>query len=262
VSVTVVGVDVASDPANVGLALGDFADGVVTVEAAVMGSPRQRPEEVLVEWLGDRRGPVLLALDAPLGWPAPLAAALTGHQAGDPLPGAANMLFRRETDRVIKQAVGKQSLDVGADRIARTAHAALQLAHGVAARLGRPVQAAWSPRISGLRMIEVYPAATLAAHRIPATGYKAAGGAAARCGIEQALHERLRLSVPVPALAERADGLDAVLCLLAAQDFLNGHCIPAPRDVAVRKEGWMWVRRPEGELADQGTTSMAKRRKG
>ena len=40
---------------------------------------------------------------------------------------------------VVRDRIGKQSLDVGADRIARTAHAALQLLHELRGRLGKPI---------------------------------------------------------------------------------------------------------------------------
>lgn len=53
--------------------------------------------EVLVSWLSE--GPALLAIDAQLGWPLPLARGLHEHRAGQPVPGDAHDLFRRMTDR-------------------------------------------------------------------------------------------------------------------------------------------------------------------
>ena len=206
-----------------------------------MGSGAQSPAVVIAEWLADWDGPVLLALDAPLGWPARLAEALVHHQAGDYIDVAPNQLFRRLTDEVVKQRIGKQSLDVGADRIARTAHAALALMEELRRRLGRAVSTGWTPgQVDGVQAIEVYPAATLAAHGIASRGYKA--DEAARRSIASALQERMRLTIDIPAIDERADGLDACICLLAAQDYLNGAVIPAAADPQVRKEGWIWVR--------------------
>lgn len=48
---------------------------------------------------------------------------------------------------------------------------------------------------------------------------------------------------PAPLLAQ-ADVLDAVVCLLAAADFLAGACPPPEHLDRARKEGWIWVGRP------------------
>jgi hypothetical protein len=61
------------------------------------------------------------AIDAPLGWPKPLAETLIDHRAGMPIETPANAMFRRTTDLFIQRKLKKTPLDVGADRIARTA---------------------------------------------------------------------------------------------------------------------------------------------
>jgi hypothetical protein len=61
------------------------------------------------------------AIDAPLGWPKPLAETLIDHRAGLPIETPANAMFRRTTDLFIQRKLKKTPLDVGADRIARTA---------------------------------------------------------------------------------------------------------------------------------------------
>ncbi len=86
-----------------------------------------------------------LALDAPLGWPAVLGETLGPHIAGESLDGTPNELFRRQTDHFIKAVIGRQPLDVGADRIARTAHAALGLLEQLRQLTGQPVPLAWTP---------------------------------------------------------------------------------------------------------------------
>jgi hypothetical protein len=48
---------------------------------------------------------------------------LTNHRAGQSIEVSPNEFLRRETDRSIHRRLGKRLLDVGADRIARTAHA-------------------------------------------------------------------------------------------------------------------------------------------
>jgi hypothetical protein len=76
-----------------------------------------------------------------------------------------NELFRRATDDDIKLRLGKRPLDVGADRIARTAAAALKLLDRLRRETGRPIPLAWTPDEDPTwRAIEVYPVATRIAH--------------------------------------------------------------------------------------------------
>src|SRR5882724_5685012 len=161
--VTMIGLDCATDDANVGAALGKWRDGALSVQRVTL-CDRLAPAAVVEDWLGKADEPVLLALDAPLGWPAPLAQTLVRHRAGDELSAGADQMFRRMTDRAIHKNVGKTPLDVGADRIARTAHAALRVLGELRRALSRPVPLAWSAHaLGGITAIEVYPAATLSA---------------------------------------------------------------------------------------------------
>ena len=186
---------------------------------------------------------MLLALDAPLGWPAPLGDALAGHRAGDPLDASAHALFRRATDRDVRARLGKQPLDVGADRIARTARAALGLLGALREQLDLPIPLVWYPDVEGVGAVEVYPAATLRAYGVDATGYKRADGAAARGRVVGAL--RAEVDVPdLPVLIESDDAVDAAVCVLAGADVVRGRARgPTDRALAER-EGWIWVRDP------------------
>jgi hypothetical protein len=122
-----IGIDCATQDSRIGLARGSLVeDRVIVDEALVCGKERSATQHV-AEWLADAGDRALLAIDAPLGWPAPLGASLVTHRAGDEISVAANQLFRRTTDRFIQERLGKTPLDVGADRIARTAHAALRM---------------------------------------------------------------------------------------------------------------------------------------
>lgn len=56
-----------------------------------------------------------------------MRARLPTHEAGKPIRVPKDQFFRRGTDRFIHQTLGQRPLDVGADRIGRTAHAALTL---------------------------------------------------------------------------------------------------------------------------------------
>ena len=239
---TLIGIDCATDPRKVGLALAKCARGVTTLLDVRLGSPAALPEDVVAGWIAAHAGPVLLALDAPLGWPAPLGAALVTHHAGAPLDADAHMLFRRETDRFVKRVLGKQSLDVGADRIARTAHAALGLIDRVGTALHQTVPRAWTPHGVGVRAIEVYPAATLRAYGLDAAGYKQADNVAARARLVDALGAHFTIEVSRDVLAATDHAIDAAVCVLAGHDFLSGTAMPPENPGLATVEGWIWVR--------------------
>ena len=122
------------------------------------------------------------------------------------------------TDVEIKQRLGKQPLEVGANLIARTAVAALMLLDEIRRSTWRPIPLAWAPKeTERWRAIEVYPAATRIAHGAPDIG-----------GSLEGLDELLDCSAVLPALAQSEDTVDAAVCALAAADFLSEGS-PTPR---------------------------------
>ena len=163
----IIGIDCAVDPRRTGLALALENPGGLRVEHVVAGLDADALCVRLWHWMAEY--PVdVLALDAPLGWPAALGAELATHHAGDPIDMAPNELFRRATDREIKRTLGKQPLDVGADRIARTAVAALRLLQFLRDKCGAAIPVVLdSKRGAGPVAIEVYPAATLQSRGLP-----------------------------------------------------------------------------------------------
>ncbi len=241
---TIIGIDCAVDPKNVGLAKGIYRGGLFEVVDALCGTDGSHLIAQLTEWL-QTESRVLLALDAPLGWPCALGNAFVEHIAGVPIDESPNMLFRRETDRLITDRCKKRPLDVGADRIARTAHAALKLLGDLGASIGHRIPLAWdsafSPRIAA---IEVYPAATLSGRSIRCSQYKDAEHTEVRRNIVSKLHEHLTCSVDSNVLATDADVLDAVVCALAGLDFLRGQAFPPLEPELARKEGWIWAKLP------------------
>ena len=214
----IVGIDCATDPKKVGLALAESSGDRCTLQQVNIADSWDALVQQVAEWLALARG-MLLALDAPLGWPADLGPTLAKHRAGEPIGVERNTLFRRETDRFVKEHVGRQPLDVGADRIARTAHAALQLLEEVRGVAGEAIPVAWSHcGLDAPAAIEVYPAGTLTAHGIRAAGYKQRGDQAARDEIIGALESHI--DVPEEAVSlirTNADALDAVVCAVAVQ---------------------------------------------
>src|SRR5690349_13766179 len=106
---TIIGIDCAADWRNVGLARGEFRAGHLTV---IETRCRERHAvDVLRGWLEGRLSAVV-ALDAPLGWPAPMARELVAHAAGERLPTAARQaFFNRATDLAIRARFRKKPLE-------------------------------------------------------------------------------------------------------------------------------------------------------
>lgn len=236
--IRIIGIDCATDPANVGLALGYLRGDRVWITELTTGTRKRPVSTQIVQWIQDDM-PTLLALDSPLGWPIQLGTMLASHTAGDPLPIEANDLFRRETDRFIRKMIQKQPMEVAADRIARTAHAALALLADLRILTGQAIPLAWkSEDITSVHAIEVYPAATLLA-----CGYTKPKDA--RHAAEQAILAFLTAHVDVPAAALRAPSrhaIDAAICVLAGADVIRGIALPPQNLALAKKEGWIWVR--------------------
>jgi hypothetical protein len=240
---TIIGVDCATSDTKVGLAIGDVeADRCVIRFAGACPRERRMAEQVSA-WVTES-AKVLIAFDAPLGWPQTMGDALGAHRAGQPLEIEAHQLFRRETDRFVRVKLGKQSLDVGADRIARTAHSALKLLAEVRVSSGLPIPLAWTSDFSArAAAIEVYPAATLRAHGVRDVGYKHRGKITERREILNDLESVMVLPADRRTIESYADPLDAAICVLAGFDFLKNAAY-SPKDAALaEREGWIWVRR-------------------
>ena len=239
----IIGIDCATEARKVGVARAVHSGGATTVVETAPGTPDLI--ETLSGWIASSRR-VLLAL----GWPAKLGPALSGHQAGCVLRNEPNELFRRRADDVVAATVGPRPLDVGANWIARTAHAALQLLDQLRKKTGHPIPLAWScPRAGKVEAIEVYPAATLRALGLPSSKYKKRDQAATREEIITGLRDTVALECDVGALLENADTLDAVVCVVAGADFLEGRIIQPTDTTVARKEGWIWVRSPRSARA-------------
>ena len=244
-ALVVIGVDCASNPQNVGLAVGVRNGEVSRIEGVASHATWEAVDRQLAEWTGTSS---LIALDAPLGWPTQLADTLVSHRAGASLPPSPRGMFRRATDDLVAERVGKRPLDVGADRIARTAHSALRLLGRLRDKTEMPIPLAWTPQdTAGVATIEVYPAGTLAGRGLPHSGYKGRSekAEAIRQRLVHAVSQETDLPTPVADAMRSSDHvLDAVICVLAGCDFADGSVI-APSDLAVaQREGWLWVKTP------------------
>ncbi len=147
---------------------------------------------------------------------------------------------------VIWDRFGKRPLEIGANFIARTAHKTLGILDSLRKEAAVPIPLAWCSDFSdGVAAIEVYPAATLQSHGLPASGYKKPGDVEVRRKIVDGLAQRMGIEMSVRSIENNADVLDAAVCVLAAVDFLTGETIQ-PEDLErAKREGWIWVRAPD-----------------
>ncbi|MFT5813619.1 MAG: putative RNase H-like nuclease [Psychroserpens sp.] len=237
----IIGIDCATDPKKVGLARAIIDGDNLTVDRVAKPVTGQSVSGIVSEWI-NKDIKTLLAVDAPLGWPESLGNQLSLHTAGNLIDINSNCLFRRETDRFIKRKIGKQPLDVGADRIARTAHAGLKYLDEIGKATRQKIPLAWSNELtSTLSAIEVYPAATLKQSGIRSDGYKKKENTDQRTEIFSALSNNIQFSADTSILINDDDVLDAVVCVLAGSHFMKNLCMkPADSELA-KKEGWIWV---------------------
>jgi predicted RNase H-like nuclease len=237
----ILGIDAAVDPKNVGLAVATrTASGTWQIEAVASGTLNRDLAEQASAMLDPDR-PILLAVDSPLGWPAALGRTLVEHAAGRVVKPYSNELFTRETDRFVRAHTGLKPLEVGADRIARTARAALALIDGIRRQTGNDLPLVLDPaeaRTGGL--LETYPAATLKQLGLPSRGYKKPDARPVRRSIIEGLSDRLELGDHVSICLNSDHCLDAVLCTLTAIEFLNGNCPPPTDPNLAHQEGWIW----------------------
>lgn len=255
VEMFLIGVDYSTDPKKVGLAGGRLNGDSLEVEFAECPGTHADVEKQIVAWINQEKknGGVLIAIDAPLGWPKSLSKHLCRHKAGRALSAPAGRMFMRETDLCVREEIGQKPLEVGADKIARTAHKALSFLDNLRNKTGHKIPLAWKPGcVKVVSVIEVYPAATLKARGFPFEGYKNSEHAEnvrakiiERLESEMALHENVK-----DETRGNDDVLDAVVCVLAAKDFAEYDSrVISPEEAGVgrkraKKEGWIWVKKP------------------
>jgi len=242
----VIGVDCATEDERTGVAFGVSDAGDCRIEQAMLEADLPSIPSRVRDCV-QSAGRVLIAIDSPLGWPAPLGTVLAGHSAGEPMPEiCADELFARTCDQYVHRALRKKPLEVGADRIARTARRALELLGQISRTLEQRVELAWDSRFEApVAVIEVYPAATLRALGHPKGGYKRDEDTRQRDQILARLAGETRIAGEAALRGrEQPDVLDAMICVLAGHDFLAGRCQPPENAALAVKEGWIWFRRP------------------
>src|SRR5262245_11443444 len=99
---SIIGIDCATEDSKIGLSRAILRDGRCVIQFAGPCPSERKVAEEVADWLF-RSARTLIAFDAPLGWPQPLGKALAAHRAGEPLESLAHHLFRRATDRFVKE---------------------------------------------------------------------------------------------------------------------------------------------------------------
>lgn len=252
---TVIGIDFSTDPNKMGLARAtvNVVAGTIVLHKVLTATAKLPPVQTVAGWVRQvcRDTPVLIAIDAPLGWPKAMRGhSFVSHSAGEPLEICADQLFSRETDREIEHRVGKKPLEVGANLIARSAHGALRFLRELSRDIDTdaPLPLAWSPfdLERGPCVVEVYPGATMKAHRIPTGRYKKKGkdGLPDRHRIANCLRNGgMVFEMGINYVARNDYLVDAAVCVLAGRDFV-AECAAGPdrkQRSAAQQEGWIWV---------------------
>jgi predicted nuclease with RNAse H fold len=178
----------------------------------------------------------LVAIDAPLGWPAAFVAAVTGHARGEAWPsvGLRDLRFRA-TDHHVRDNVGWWPLSVSSDLIGVVAFRA--------ARLVSLLRPGASARDGSNGLLEVYPAAALARWSLPHLGYKKRAHTAERLAILAGLERvvEVEMTAVQEQLARSSDCLDSLVAAIVARALAIGRTDPIPvghRAIAA-VEGWI-----------------------
>lgn len=96
--------------------------------------------------------------------------------------------------------------------------------------------------IRRIEAIEVYLAAALLAHGVPIRGYKAADQQLPRNAVQELVCRHLATDKDIDLSLWSLDMLDAVICVMAGVDFLNGRAQrPADEALVAKREGWIWA---------------------
>jgi len=225
------GVDCATVPQRTGLALGELRGSTLRLLKVVAGHARGPSlAELAARWVSEYDVRVV-ALDAPLGWPRAMHSAFAQHEAGTFVVVEPGLLFNRETDREIRRRLGKRPLEVGADRIARTALAALRFLHELRQLTGCPIPIALNTNvIVPPCAIEVYPAATRIGH-----------GLRDKAGCLEGLDGLIDFDAVGSPHGMSEHVIDAAVCVLAAADFVSARAVPPDDPEVARIEGWIWA---------------------
>lgn len=239
--IKIIGIDCATEEKNIGLSIGVYSNNKIKVIDVKLGEKKNLISQIM-EWINEKNNSkILIAIDSPLGWPENLGKVLINHNAGIYIDEETDIIFSRGTDRCVKK-YSKKPLDVGADKIARTAHKALAILNELRVKTKNPIELAWnSKQLNDISVIEVYPAATLKQHGYKFNGYKGnkEKNLLNRKEILKSIKNDIEISNELN-IEQDDNTLDSVVCLIAAKDFIESNVFPVENLVEAKKEGWIW----------------------
>lgn len=219
----VLGIDLSSSEKGTSTCIIDFQG-----DAGRCHSPRERcPDTVLDSLIEDADA---VGVDAPLGWPVKFKEAVSDwrHKAWD--SAIRDELRYRETDRVVRNEIGRWPLSVSSDLIALPAMRAMALLerHGVEDKRG-----------GDQGFYEVYPAASLRIWDLYERGYKKSMEARRR--ILSALQAKFPNIRVQDEYASTGDNLDSLVAAITVKEaFGGGTLAPSASQLeSATNEGWI-----------------------
>lgn len=244
-TVRTAGVDLAAESTRTALAVIEWGDERARVTRLDVGVA----DAEIVQAAADVGK---LGIDCALGWPDEFVSFVHAHSRGagpQPVDGGAawrRTLAFRETDRAVRERIGRWPLSVSTDRLGLTTMRCAGL-------LGRLAQSGLEVDRSGTAGVvaEVYPGASLRLWGLHAAGYRAE--AEVRRSVIRRLASTapwLDLSACEDLMVASSDALDAVVAALTARAAALGLYEPPALDQLerARREGWIVL--PSVPLAD------------
>ncbi len=240
-----VGVDLAAQPAGTALAAIEWQDGAARLVELEVGIVDSRIVDL-------SRGAACVGIDVPFGWPIEFAQFIAAHINREAAPRDFSgkewrqRIRFRDTDRYVRERIGKWPLSVATDLLS------LAAMHG--AELLEAFEAAGTvvDRAGRGTLVEVYPAASLRIWGIDASGYKR-NTDDLRATAARVLAEAPWLSVSAghrELIATSDDALDSLIACFTARAHALGLTGAVPEGMVAVAEVEGWIALPTGAVAD------------
>lgn len=242
------GVDLAAEPKGTALAILDW-----TATGAGLEQLTLDVDDVQIAAAAAAAADVAkIGIDCALGWPDEFVSFVADHanlvqpHAPDGRMAWRRTLAYRETDRHVREKIGRWPLSVSTDRIGLTAMRCAGL-------LGRLATSGLLVDRSGRAGVvaEVYPGATLRLWEWEVRGYRT------HPEVRRSLVQRMQRDAPwldlgehVQLMVESTDAFDAVVAGLAARAAALGRYAPPPPEHQSRAEREGWIVLPSCLLED------------
>jgi len=238
------GIDLAAEPKSTALALIDFSGTTAKLEQLLLGV---EDSQIVKE----TKDAIKIGIDCAFGWPVEFYNFLTQHMDPSLKPQGidGDMQWRRrlafrETDRQVREVIGRWPLSVSTDRLGLTAMRNAGL-------LARFQESGVDTDRSGKgTTVEVYPGATLRLWSFDTTNYRISQEQ------RQKLIAKLKQDAPwldiskhEDLMYQSTDAFDAVIAALAARAVaLDLYLKPSKEQLdKARVEGWICL--PSGDLS-------------